>query len=564
MDGVIAIDAPYRSTFLDAARLEAISPRAFTRNIERLLQHLSFDDIRNIDGPGDEGGDILASRYGYRWVFQCKWKKGGFVSDEAVREVDAAKAFYHADRAVVVTNRAPGKKAVRHQQALLGVGVRIDFWDDRTLAKFASQVMPDRIPSRFDLRPYQAEALAAAISGLEQQNRALIILATGLGKTVVAGHIVEWQLERDPVGDILVVAHVKELIQQLERAIWQHLPKWINTQTFTGDEQAPSLGGVTCATVQSAIAAVEAGWRPRLVVVDEAHHLGEDGYFQRLLSLLQGVPLVGLTATPWRGDGYDLALRFGEPVFRMGIAEGMVSGFLAEVDYRLFVDNLDWMAVAEASESGLSVRELNRRLFLPQRDEAVIDHLREAWQTTINPRAIVYCRTINHAEEIAQLLRASGWRRAACISTRQARRERDLLMSEFRDGRVPIVTTVDIFNEGVDVPDVNILCFMRVTHSRRIFIQQLGRGLRLSADKESVRVLDFVSDVRRVAATLELQRALDRLRDEDIERVTLPVPVVTFSEPRIGTLLQEWILDAAALEDADEEARLQFPEIMTP
>lgn len=134
-------------------------------------------------------------------------------------------------------------------------------------------------------------------------------------------------------------------------------------------------------------------------------------------------------------------------------------------------------------------------------------------------------------------------------------------MSDFRDGRVPIVAAVDIFNEGVDIPDVNILCFMRVTHSRRIFVQQLGRGLRLRPGKERVQVLDFVSDIRRIAATLDLQRALDRLTDEEIERVKLPQPVVQFSEPRIGSLLQEWIKDAASLEDADEEVRLQFPDL---
>jgi superfamily II DNA or RNA helicase len=388
-----------------------------------------------------------------------------------------------------------------------------------------------------------------------------VIMATGLGKTVVAGEVLDWHLRRQPTDDVLVVAHVRELVRQLERAVWRHLPVWVPTQTLTGEDVAPSLRGVTCATVQSAVAAVERGWQPGLVVVDEAHHAAEDGLFQRLFDVLADIPVLALTATPWRGDAYDIGRRFGDPVFKMGIAEGMAAGFLAEVDYRLFVDTLNWDVVAARSEQGLTIKELNRRLFLPQRDEAVVEHLREAWQTTLNPRGIVFCRTINHAEEIAQLLRASGWRRAACINTRQSRRDRDLLMSEFRDGRVPIVTAVDIFNEGVDVPDVNIICFMRVTHSRRIFVQQLGRGLRLTPGKETVRVLDFVSDIRRVAATIALQRELDRIGEEQIERVALPQPVVRFSEPKIGTLMQEWIKDAAALEDADEGVRLQFPEI---
>jgi superfamily II DNA or RNA helicase len=108
---------------------------------------------------------------------------------------------------------------------------------------------------------------------------------------------------------------------------------------------------------------------------------------------------------------------------------------------------------------------------------------------------------------------------------------------------------------------LNLLCFLRVTHSRRIFVQQLGRGLRVAPGKERVHVLDFVSDIRRIAATMELQRALDRLMDDEIEHVNLPQPSVSFSEPRIGTLMEEWIKDAASLEDASEEVRLQFPEV---
>lgn len=548
-------------SFLDGDRLARRGPRGFLLAVERLLSFLDFEDVRNIDGPHDEGGDLLALRGGYRWVFQAKWKKTGLVSEGAVEEVDAAKAFYQADRAVVATNRSMTAKAARRRDRLRGVGVRVDFWTDSTLKKFATEVIAEYVPARPKPRPYQQDAIAKARQAIESDRRALVIMATGLGKTVVAGEVIDWWFRENPSDDVLIVAHVKELVRQLERATWRHLPRWIPTQSLTGDDRPNHLGGVTCATVQSAVKAIETGWRPGLVVVDEAHHAGEGGYFQELLDGTKGSPVLGLTATPWRGDEYDIATHFGKPVFTMGIAEGMARGYLAEVDYRLFVDELDWTAVSDASERSLTVKELNRRLFLPQRDEAVVDRLRDAWQDTIEPRAIVYCRTINHAEEVAQFLREAGWRRAACINTKLSVRDRDLMMSEFRDGRIPILTAVDIFNEGVDVPDVNILCFLRVTHSRRIFVQQLGRGLRLAPGKKSVKVLDFVSDVRRIAATLDLQRSLDRLEDSDIERVKLAQPVVKFSEPEIGSLMQEWLRDAAALEDADDAARLQFPEI---
>ena len=531
------------------------------RAIERLLRHLGFDDIRNIDGSGDEGGDILAYRRGLRWVFQCKWTRGRTISDDAVREVDAAKTFYVCDRAVVATNARPGRKAVEHRNRLLSVGVKVDFWEQNALAKFGDEVAPGYATARFEPRPYQRDAIQAAETALAKNGRAFVILATGLGKTVVAGELIHEHLAAHPGSDALVVAHTKDLVRQLERAVWRHLPKTVMTTILTGDDKPPRLEGVVAATVESALKAVSGGWKPSFVTVDEAHHVGETGMFQRLLDQLDGVPRLAMTATPWRGDKYDISGVFGEPVFRMGIAEGMASGYLSQVDYRLFLDELDWEAVREASEYGLTLGDLNHRLFLPQRDEAVIDTLRATWARTRDPRAVVFCRTIDHAEEFSQLLREAGWRRSECVNSRQSRRERNILMSEFRDGRVPIVTTVDLLNEGVDVPDVNIICFLRVTHSRRIFVQQLGRGLRLVEGKERVTVLDFVSDLRRIKATLDLKRALERVPEDEIERLLLDGSDISFSNSEVGSFLEEWLKDAASLEDADEEVRLQFPHV---
>jgi superfamily II DNA or RNA helicase len=557
-------DTTFQETsFLDAARLGLGGPYAFARAIERLLLHLGANDIRNIDGSGDEGGDILASLQGTRWVFQCKWTSRDTIDAKGVDQIDAAKAFYQADRAAVVTNARLSSAAQNRRDQLRSVGSRIDAWESTSLDKFGGRI-PLYPPARIHgerLRPYQTAAISKAQIALERCGRALVVLATGLGKTVVAGEVVHGYLVERPADDVLIVAHTKELVAQLERAVWKHLPKTVGTQILNGDQRPPTLAGVTCATVASALKAVEEGWRPGLVVVDEAHHVGATGTYPQLLDALPDARQLGVTATPWRGDKYDVAHRFGEPVFRMGIADGMAAGFLAQVDYRLLVDEgLDWDAVTEASQYGLTIKDLNQRLFLPQRDETIIDHLREVWDSTSHPRAIVFSRTINHAEEFAQLLRERGWSRAEAISTRQSKRERNVLMSEFADGRVPIITAVDILNEGVDVPDVNILCFLRVTHSRRIFVQQLGRGLRLgTGDKEHVSVLDFVSDIRRVAATLNLRRELERLREDEIERLRLPNSTFAFSRPEVGTLLEEWIRDAASLEDADEEVRLQFP-----
>jgi superfamily II DNA or RNA helicase len=560
------LTSPERPTFLDVGRLGLGGPYAFARAGERLLLHLGFADIRNIDGAGDEGGDILAARDGVRWVFQSKWTGGRTIDSKAVEQADAAKSFYRADRAALLTNARESPSAKRRREQLEAVGSRVDAWQGRDLLAFGFKI-PDYASGRIHgdlLRHYQVAAISKARIALERDRRALIVLATGLGKTVVAGEVIHAHLCDHPDNDVLVVAHTKELVAQLERALWKHLPKQVPTQILNGDKRPPTLRGVTCATIASAVKAVEDGYTPSLVVVDEAHHVAETGHFQQLLDMLPDAEQLGVTATPWRGDGYDVALRFGEPVYRMGIADGMAAGYLAQVDYRILLDeNVDWSEIARASAQGLTIKDLNSRLFLPQRDESIADTLRDVWDRTPSPRAIIFSRTINHAEEFAQLLRERGWPRAEALSTKQSKRERNVLMSEFADGRVPIITAVDVLNEGVDVPDVNILCFLRVTHSRRIFIQQLGRGLRLRPGKEHVTVLDFVSDIRRVAATKKLEQDLDnelkRLREQDIERLQIPGSTFAFDRPEVGSLMEEWIRDAASLEDADEEVRLQFP-----
>ena len=133
---------------------------------------------------------------------------------------------------------------------------------------------------------------------------------------------------------------------------------------------------------------------------------------------------------------------------------------------------------------------------------------------------IVFSPSIAHAREFAGLLRAYGFR-AEDISSQDDPRERELKLSRFRAGEYDLMTTVDLFNEGVDLPDVDLIVFMRVTHSRRIFVQQLGRGLRLSVGKRKVVVLDFVTDLRRVAEVVDLDRAVRR---DQIERIGLGGP----------------------------------------
>ena len=551
------------SGFLSPAELLDGGPRGLTHATERALRHLGFTDVRVIDGSGDEGADLLAVRDREQWVVQCKYSSRGPINRSGVDDAERARSRYGADHAVLVTNTGLNSTAETRRTELGRIGIKIDAWTGPTLAALYEQ-MPAQVPTTYKLRPYQSDAADSVEIDLNRSGRALLVLATGLGKTVVGGEVIRRHLASRSDARVLVVAHMKELVEQLEKARWRHLDKYVPTQVLTGDTKPAAFNGLTVATIESVLGLVRSGWRPTLIMVDETHHVGETGMFAQLLDLCEDAQQFGVTATPWRGDKFDITARFGEPSYSLGIAEGMAAGYLAKVDYRMYVDNLDWDFVRESSEHGYSLKELNRALFLPQRDEEIVDQLRAAWRDIAEPRAILFCQTIEHAERMATLLAGSdqSWRRAAYLHSGLSRQQRQILLNGFRLGRVPIITCVDVFNEGVDVPDVNLIAFLRVTHSRRIFVQQLGRGLRLREGKDSLKVLDFVTDIRRVAAGLGLRRSLTAIRGGDVEELALPLPggsQISFSDETAGSLLDYWIRDAASLETAADEVRLQFP-----
>jgi superfamily II DNA or RNA helicase len=264
--------------------------------------------------------------------------------------------------------------------------------------------------------------------------------------------------------------------------------------------------------------------------------------------------LAGATATPWRGDGFDIDTILGPPVVQYGIADGLKRGFLSEVDYRLCADNLDWTFVQEASRHKYSLSQLNRRLIIPTRDEQAARIIRATFTQEHRRAGIVFCPSIVHAEAIAGMLRQYDFR-AEAISGEMEPRVRELMMTRFRAGEIDFMTSVDLFNEGVDVPDVDIVIFMRATHSRRIFVQQLGRGLRLSKRKNKVIVLDFVTDLRRIAEVIEL----DKAARGDVERLGLGNRLVEFRDISAGGFMLEWMLDQASLILRDGDPELELP-----
>lgn len=546
------------------ADLADISPHAFTRLVERLLWHVDFVNISNVDGPGDGGADLVGVRLNpqthqpQRWVFQAKSKRSQPVDDAAVDEIRMGMQKYDAHRGVVVTNGTFTSTAEKRANQLRStVGLDISLWGRSDVdGLFNSEGFRTRFATP-DLRRYQADAFQACWSDISNTRRAFAVLATGLGKTVIAGSLIDKFIAEHPTAKVLVLADKIELVDQLERAIWRHITKDVPTQQVVGGQKPERLEGVTVATIQSAIDYARKGFRPNMIFVDEAHHVGKDSQFGELLTICDSAVRLGATATPWRGDKFEVSEFFGEPSIKIGIEEGMRLGYLADVVYRLYSDNVNWDYVKTLSANQYSIGDLNRNLFLPQRDERIRDELLDIWLRTHQPRGMVFCNTVKHAESMLKILRAvPAWGKAATVHSQMKSAERKANLAKFRLGDIPLLVAVDVLNEGVDVPDVNIVCFARVTHSRRIFIQQLGRGLRLQQGKTHVTVLDFVSDIRRLKAVLDLKAHVVG----ETESVVLPSShAINFTDTRAESLFKEWLYDAASLETAADEVRLNFP-----
>lgn len=529
--------------------------QAFERDVARLFLHNGFTDVRLIGGTGDKGGDVLAVKDGKLWVTQCKHTTSSLPPLTAVDEVIEAGRYYGASKLLVAVSRSASDSLKLRVQREQNLGLAIELAEPFKLLTWMenSREYP---PSSRELRPYQQDASERLRDALLDTGRGQLVLATGLGKTVILAETVASLLRdgRVPGNRTLVLAHTTPLVDQLLREFWFQLPKTVATHRFADQETPVYWEGITFATIQSISKNLDKLPDFGLVVVDEAHHIGA-ATFQEAIDWLRPRMLAGVTATPWRGDGYDIDRLLGPPLVKIGISEGLQAGYLSDVDYRLLADNLDWDFVQQASTHSYSLSQLNRKLILPTRDDEAAKAATEVFKEEKRSTAIVYCPSGVHAKTFAATLRQFGFQAEAILNETPSR-ERASLMSRLRAGEMQFVTVVDLFNEGVDVPEVDMIVFMRVTHSRRIFVQQLGRGLRISPDKDRLIVLDFVTDLRRISEVIELDRAV---KGGDIERLGLGNSLVSFMDHSAGSFLREWMLDQASLLLREGDPQLEVP-----
>lgn len=551
--------------FLTDSIMSGSDWRALELAVGRMLQHCGWTDVQIIGESGDRGADILAARTnadtkvrdGY--LIQVKAVTGAkYVGISAVDQALQGQAHYKAQVAVVATNGDFTRSACNRRDELNKEGFNVRLWNGKFLHSLLER-WPEYAFCRREMRNYQDEISQIIQSRFASgHSKCLFVIATGLGKTVIAASIAD-RLFDQGLRRILVLCHTVDLAHQLQKDFWSQLRKSIPTRIFMSGEPPVPIEGINFGLYQT-LSGYLNGIDPNafdLIIVDEAHHALASG-FASCIQHLSPKLLIGMTATPWRGDGLTLDSLFGETVKKLSLVDGMRMGYLARVDYRLMCDNIRWGEMSRLSNKNISIRDLNRRMFVPQRDDAVLAAINKAMNEIDNPRIAIFSPTKWHADSFAKTLVAAGIP-AANLSISDKVRRRQLLLS-FATGRLKAITAVDVLNEGIDVPDVNMLVFLRATHSRRIFVQQLGRGLRIAEGKEKVIVLDFVTDVRRISAVQQLDsEAKTPPGPGEVVTVHLDEGVVTFNDSRAGEFLDEWLADVADLQDEDDTATLNFP-----
>lgn len=341
---------------------------------------------------------------------------------------------------------------------------------------------------------YQADGLDKLEAARKRgRKKLLVVMATGLGKTVVAGFELERLLEEDP-GRVLFLSHDTRINAQGRETYEEMFGDKYTHGNFNGEEKHLHRVDFLYATFQTmANHRQKFGRREfKYIVIDESHHLMAETFYPTVEYFIPKL-FLGLTATPERSDGLDITDFFGEPVINLGLFKALAKGYLCEVDYRLMTDEIQSLDVLDTPAGKISIAELNRRLFIPKRDEEMVRLIAEKSAAVKNPRTIIFCASVQHAENLAKLIPES----VVLHSKVKGKKERKRRLDAFRSGEAKTILTVDMLNEGINVPEANIIVFARSTASRRIYLQELGRGLRWAEGKVLL-VLDFVANCERI------------------------------------------------------------------
>lgn len=355
-------------------------------------------------------------------------------------------------------------------------------------------------PVEISLWPFQ-ERLLEEIELARQlgHHRNLLVAATGTGKTVMAA--IDYARLRTRLGRarLLFVAHRTEILEQ-SRATFAHALRDGSFGEFWVGGRRPADFDHVFASIQSLNAKGLESLKPEhfdVVIIDEFHHAAAATY-ERLLEHMRPKELLGLTATPERGDGVSILKWFdGRIAAELRLWDAIDQHRLTPFSYFGVADDLDLRDIPWRRGTGYDVDQLTN--LITGTDiwaRRVVKETAEHVGSVDQVRALGFCVSVDHARYMARVFNTHNVP-AVAVSAETPEDDRRAALEDLRARRVNVVFAVDLFNEGVDVPAVDTLLMLRPTESPLLFLQQLGRGLRRSEGKTVCTVLDFVGQHRR-------------------------------------------------------------------
>lgn len=390
---------------------------------------------------------------------------------------------------------------------------------------------------------YQSDCLRALRRSREKTKKeALIVMASGLGKTETSAWDTLEFLKQKPGARVLFLAHQADILRKA-RTTFEAIHGSALVYDFCFSKHKPTKKPQFLFAMLQTMRKACKNFDPTefdYVIVDESHHTHAETFLD-VVQYWKPEFLMGMTATPDRTDGQDICKVFGQPVFYLPIEEALAQELLTPVDYRVLTDEIHFPKLAAMPEKRWSIRQLNRRIFVPKRDQEIARIIAKHLKEIEKPQMIVFCESVAHCNHLSQFLPNS-----LPYHSKIPAAERIVRLEMFRNGDVSTLLSVDVFNEGVDVPQANVLVFLRSTSSPMIFLQQLGRGLRVTEGKEKVVVLDFVANCERIKTVYELWKSVKERREFFLSRPSKGLPGVRKRTSREKT--EPFVVDGGQVE----------------
>ena len=372
--------------------------------------------------------------------------------------------------------------------------------------------LPVQMGQTIELRDYQQEA-TENLQKMRENGKTIALLyhATGVGKTITAA------TDAKAVGGrTLFLVNALKLASQAKETFAKVWPE-ATLGEYTGSQKDMSQT-VIFATVQSISKDLEK-FSPTdfdYLIVDECHHAAANTY-QKIFTYFHPKFILGLTATPERSDGEDMLELFQNVAHKMDLKTAVERGVLVPIRCIRVKTNID---LTDVRINGIKYnsQDLESKLFIPERNQLIVD----TYLKYVNgKKTVIFCASVDHAAEIAKLLRDNGVK-AEAVSGRDRVEIRDKILKDYETGSTNVLCACDLLNEGWDSPHTTVLFMARPTMSKTIYMQQLGRGTRRCPGKDDLLVIDFVDNANMFNMPYSLHRVLDISKYQPMAYVLAP------------------------------------------